>query len=164
MDKMFCNFFSKSDHRNKLIIQAWKHTPTRNFYAVDLFVSLTSYHFLKMFLLVMFGRVSKPMQKQSPRSFPLMGARKNFARFAGKYLYQTLFLSRNFIKKRLWLRCFPLNFAKLLSAPFCKYCRWLLLPMADLPIASPVDNFLLLLAGCIFFKDHCISWHSKNFN
>ena len=34
----------------------------------------------------------------------------------------------NFIKKRLWHRCFPVNFAKFLRTPFLtKHLRWLLL-------------------------------------
>ena len=119
----------------------------------------------------MFERVSKPMQKDSLKSFLLMAALKHFARFTGKYMYQSLFLHKvsvqgtsTLLKKRLWSRCFPVNFAKLLSAPYFKHRRWLVLPMVDLPIASPTDNSLLLLAGCIFLNHDCISWHSKNFS
>ena len=46
---------------------------------------------------------------------------RNFAKFTGKHLCQGLFMSGpkdcNFIKKRLWHWCFPLNFAKFLRTP-----------------------------------------------
>ena len=53
---------------------------------------------------------------------------KNFAKFTGKHLYQNLF----FIKKRLWYRCFPVNFAKFLRIPFLiEHLWWLLLFFAE---------------------------------
>ena len=47
---------------------------------------------------------------------------KNFAKFTGKYLCQSLFLI-----KRLWCRCFPMNFAKFLRKLFLKERLWWLL-------------------------------------
>ena len=41
------------------------------------------------------------------------GALRNFTKFTGKHLYQSLLL-----KKRLWHRCFPVNFAKFLKTLF----------------------------------------------
>ena len=45
------------------------------------------------------------------------GLLKNFAKFTGKYLYQSLFFNKvaglmpaTLLKKRLWHRCFPMNF------------------------------------------------------
>ena len=56
---------------------------------------------------------------------------RNFAKFTGKHLCQSLFfnkVARNFIKKRLWHRCFPVNFAKFLRTTFLtEHPRWLLL-------------------------------------
>ena len=44
--------------------------------------------------------------------------------FLKRYRPQTY----KFIKKRLWHRCFPMNFAKFLRAPiFTEHLRWLLL-------------------------------------
>ena len=43
------------------------------------------------------------------------GVLRNFAKFTWKPLCQSLFF---FKKERLWHRCFPVNFAKFLSAPF----------------------------------------------
>ena len=48
-----------------------------------------------------------------------------FAKFTGKHLCQSLFFNKVaglrpaiFLKKRLWHRCFPVNFAKFLRTPF----------------------------------------------
>ena len=42
------------------------------------------------------------------------GVLRNFTNFAGKHQCQSLFL----LKKRLWHRCLPVNFAKFLRMPF----------------------------------------------
>ena len=55
------------------------------------------------------------------------GVLRNFAKFTGKHLCQSLFLIFLW-KKRLWHRCFPVNFAKFLrKAFFTEHFRWLLL-------------------------------------
>ena len=53
------------------------------------------------------------------------GVLGNFARFTGKHLCQSVFLNQVAglrpaisLKKRLWHRCFPMNFAKFLKTPF----------------------------------------------
>ena len=62
-----------------------------------------------------------------PEVFCKKGVPKNFAKFAGKHLCQSLFLIKlqaldlrpaTLLKKRLWRRCFPVNFAKFLRTPF----------------------------------------------
>ena len=60
------------------------------------------------------------------------GVLRNFVKFTGKHLCQSLFLIKfkacTFIKKRLWHRCFPVNFAKFLRTTFLtEHLRWLLL-------------------------------------
>ena len=51
------------------------------------------------------------------------GVLRNFAKFTGKCLCQSLIS-----KKRLWHRCFPVNFAKFLRTSFLtEHLRWLLL-------------------------------------
>ena len=52
---------------------------------------------------------------------------RNFAKFTGKHLCQSLFLNEvagfrpeTLLKKRLWHRRFPVNFAKFLKTPFLK--------------------------------------------
>ena len=62
------------------------------------------------------------------------GVLRNFAKFTGKHLSGSLFNKveglrpATFLKKRLWHRCFPVNFAKFLRTPFLtEHLRWLLL-------------------------------------
>ena len=50
---------------------------------------------------------------------------RNFAKFTGKYLCQSLFFNKvaglrpaTLLKKRLWHKCSPMNFAKFLRTPF----------------------------------------------
>ena len=49
---------------------------------------------------------------------------RNFAKFTGKHLCQSLFFNKvvglpaTLLKKRLWHRCFPVNFVKFLRTPF----------------------------------------------
>ena len=57
--------------------------------------------------------------------FCTKGVLRNFAKFSGKHLCQSLFFNKvaglrpaTLLKKRLWHRCFPVNFAKFLRTPF----------------------------------------------
>ena len=60
---------------------------------------------------------------------------KRFAKFIGKHFCQSLFFNKvaglrpaTLLKKRLWYRYFPVNFAKFLRISFFKeHLRWLLL-------------------------------------
>ena len=58
---------------------------------------------------------------------------ENFAKFTGKHLCQILFFNEvagpaTLLKKRLWHRCFPVNFAKFLRTPILQViCGKLLL-------------------------------------
>ena len=72
-----------------------------------------------------FARIVRSHRRCSAR----IGVLRNFTKFRGKHLYQSLF-----IKKRLWHRCFPENFAKFLRTLFLQNvsgrllvnCEWLL--------------------------------------
>ena len=54
------------------------------------------------------------------------GVLRNFAKFTGKHMCQSLFLNKvaglrptaSLLKERLWRRCFPVNFTKFLRTPF----------------------------------------------
>ena len=53
------------------------------------------------------------------------GVLRNFSKFTGQYLCQSLFFNKvaglrpaTLLKKSLWHRCFPLNFVKFLRTPF----------------------------------------------
>ena len=58
----------------------------------------------------------------------------DFAKFRGKHLCQSFFFNKvagrspTLLKKRLWHRCFPVNFQKFLRTHFLtEHLRWLLL-------------------------------------
>ena len=54
--------------------------------------------------------------------FYTIGVLKNFTKFTGKNLYQSLYFNKvaacNFLKKKIGYRYFPVNFAKFLRTPF----------------------------------------------
>ena len=60
---------------------------------------------------------------------------RNFAKCTGKHLCQSLFFNKvaglrlaTLLKKRVWHRCYPVNFMKFLRTTFIiKHLRWLLL-------------------------------------
>ena len=63
------------------------------------------------------------------------GVLRNFAKFTGKHLCQSLFFNKvaglrpgTLLKKILWHRCFLVNFTKFLRTPFLtEHLGWLLL-------------------------------------
>ena len=64
---------------------------------------------------------------------------RNFAKFTVKHLCQSVFFNNvtglrpeTLLKKRLWHRCFPVNFAKFLKTSFLtEHLWWLLLSVSD---------------------------------
>ena len=59
------------------------------------------------------------------RCFIIKGALRNFAKFTGKHLRHSLFFNKvaglrpaTLLEKRLWHRCFSVNFEKFLRTPF----------------------------------------------
>ena len=69
------------------------------------------------------------------RCYTRKGVLRNFAKFIGKELCQKLFFNKatglrpaTLLKKKLWRRCFPVNFAKFLRTLFLQSTPgWLLL-------------------------------------
>ena len=67
--------------------------------------------------------------------FCAKGVLRDFTKFTGEHLCQCLFFNKvaglrpaTLLKKILWLRYFPVNFAKFLRTPFLtEHLRWLLL-------------------------------------
>ena len=60
-----------------------------------------------------------------PQVFCKKGVFRNFAKLTGNHLCQSLFFNTDaalgptiLLKKRLWHRCFPVNFTKFLRTPF----------------------------------------------
>ena len=79
------------------------------------------------------------IQKQSLEVFYMQkGVLRNFTKFTGKHLCQSLFFNKvagprsaTLLKKRLWHRCFPMNLAKFLRTPFLQNTSgWLLLKIS----------------------------------
>ena len=85
-------------------------------------------------------------QKQSSRGVLLKGALRNLTKFTGKQLYQRLFFNKvadlrpaTLLKKRLWHRCFPVNFVKFLRTPlFTEHLWWLLLNKSKLILEATI--------------------------
>ena len=75
------------------------------------------------------------------------GVLRNFVKFTGKHLCQSLFFNKvaglrpaTLFQKRLWHRRFPVNFAKFLTIPFLtKHLRWLPLSITG----HIVENFYM---------------------
>ena len=63
-----------------------------------------------------------PPRSSHQRCSMKKGVLRNFTKFTGKHLCQTLFFSKvagcNFFKKRFWHKCFPVNFVKFLRKPY----------------------------------------------
>ena len=87
--------------------------------------------FVRIFLFLFFyyccyfqqkGQIKNKIQKQAPEMFRKEGVPRNFAKFKGKLLYQSLFSNKvaaaTLLKKKLWHRCFPVNFPTFLTTPF----------------------------------------------
>ena len=69
------------------------------------------------------------------------GVLRNFTKFTGKHLCQSIFFNKvagpvTLFKKRLWQRCFPLNFVRFLRTPFLKEHLWWLLLRGDIIFKS----------------------------
>ena len=73
-----------------------------------------------------------------PNVFCEKGFLRNFAKFTGRHLCQSFLFNKvaglkpaTLFKKRLWRRCFPVNFAKFLRTPFLiEHLWWLFLEIA----------------------------------
>ena len=69
--------------------------------------------------------IQKAIRSSHQRCSVRKGVLRNFAKFTGKHLCQSLFFNKvsgsgpaTLFKKRLWYMCFPVNFAKFLRAFF----------------------------------------------
>ena len=84
------------------------------------------------------------------------GVLRNFTKFTGKHLCQSLFFNKvadlrprpsTLLNKRLWHRCFPVNFVKFLRTPFLQNtsggCFWILIKTSfwvDVLVADYIVN------------------------
>ena len=88
----------------------------------------------------------------------------NFEKFTGKHLCQSPFFNKvaglrppTSLKKRLWHRCFPVNFAKFLRAPFLQNTSgWLLLLIERYkPVLSKTETSVIPLDLFWYWKFSC---------
>ena len=76
----------------------------------------------------------KKIRSSRQEVFCKKGVLRNFAKFTGKHLCQSLFLNKvaglrsaTLLKKKLWHRRLPVKFAKFLRTPFLQNTSWRLL-------------------------------------
>ena len=97
------------------------------------------------------------VQRQPPEVFYKKGVLRNFAKFTGKHLCQSLFFHKvaglrpaTSLKKRLWYRCFPVNFAKFLRTPFVTEHLWWLF-LIHLKVSRRLLNPYVPKANFIYY-------------
>ena len=87
------------------------------------------------------------------------GVLRNFTKFTGKHLFQSLFFNKvaglrpaTLLKMWLWHRCFPVIFVKFLRPPlFTEHLRWLLLSMSSLEATYMCIVYCVLYWFCSHF-------------
>ena len=79
------------------------------------------------------------------------GVLRSFTKFTGKHLCQSLFFNKvaglrpaTLLKKRLWHKCFPVNFVKFLRTPFFKEHLWWLLLVVFVVLEKPNEGLTKL--------------------
>ena len=84
------------------------------------------------------------------------GVPRNFTKSTGKHQCQSLVFNKKaglrpatLLKKKLWHRCFPENFAKFVSTPFLTEHFWWLLPEL---VENELKKELIKKFLTIFFK------------
>ena len=78
-----------------------------------------------MLLVEIYQKCVQLFRSSRPEVFCKKDVLRNFTKFTGIHLCQSLFLNK--VKKRIWHRCFPVNFAKFLRAIFLtEHLRWTL--------------------------------------
>ena len=94
-------------------------------------IGVSIYSFIYLFSCFFHIRI----RSSRPEVFYKKGVLKNFSKLTRKHLRRSLFLNKIaglrlliLLKKRLWHKCFPVNFVKYLRIPiFIEHLWWLLL-------------------------------------
>ena len=85
------------------------------------------------------------------------GVLRKFAKFTEKHLRQSVFFAglrpATLLKKRLWHRCFPVNFAKFLRTPFSRNISGRLLLYIQIKRSKDYQDFLRVRRFCHNMKD-----------
>ena len=78
----------------------------------------------------MFSFFLQPLEAVAGRCSVKKSDLENFSKFTGKHLCQGL-RPATLLKKRLWHKCFPVNFTKFLRTPFLReHLPWLLMNLS----------------------------------
>ena len=122
--------------------------------------------------------VWKQYRSSRRRVFCRKSVLRNFAKFTGKHLFQSLFFNKVAgLRPALWHRCFSMNFAKFLRTPFLTEhsCFWLNIYQMikwfrgnstrnyqrnDIPVFKIRHNFL----KDFFFSAVITEWNNLNIN
>ena len=125
-EKHFSPYFVLSSKTTPLPLSCFKITSC--LFLRQLFITVFVRNFdLAIFITCMskFDIQSTNDRNSRPEVFCKKVVLRNFAKFTGKHLCQSLFFNKvaglkspTLLKKRLWHRCFPVNFAKFLRTPF----------------------------------------------
>ena len=106
----------------------------------------------KCYYLNYFGR---NVRSNLPEVLCKKGVLRNFIKFRGKHLCQSLLFNKvadlrpaTLLKKKLWHRCFPVNFVNFLRIPFLtEHLRWLILCIASMLLNT---NLSITLSTFLF--------------
>ena len=133
-------FQKKIVSENRVVAEFFK------FFFSILLLTCTDVLTCKTVLMMAMTLISSPLmtklEKQPLEVFCRKGDLTSFAKFTGKHLCQSLFFNKvaclrpaTLLQRKLWLRCFPVIFAKFLRTPFFKkHLLWLLLMLQTLLI------------------------------
>ena len=110
-------------------------------------------------------------QKQPPELFCTKGVLRNFTKFAGKYMCQSLFFSKvadlrpaTLLKKRLRHRCFPVSFVKFLRTPFVQNTsERLLLEFENEKQFQVVKKYSKIICNWSFFQKDTLNYLIERF-
>ena len=111
-----------------------------------------------------FKHIVKHFRSSRSEVFCEKGVLKNFTKFTVKHLCQNHFLNKvadlrpaTLLKKRLWHRCFPVNFAEFLRTPILiEHLWWLLLKFHS--NSFPEHHFVVSTMTAQGFLN---GWHSR---
>ena len=104
------------------------------------------------------GLLKRNVKSSRSEVFCKKGVLRNFTKFPGKHRRQSLFFNKvaglrpvTLLKKRLWHRCFPVNFVKLLRTPFIiEHFWWLLLTCAGVSFEYETTETPAQVFSCEF--------------
>ena len=117
---------------------------------------------------IFYSKISQYVRKNRssrPEVFCKKGVLRNFTKFAGKHLFQNLFLNKvadqgpaTLFRKRLWHRCFPANLAKFLRTSFIiEHLWWLFLKIFTISAVQvfnpkPISTVVLFSRIFLYIK------------